>query len=101
MGKTIYISSRALHELLAGRVSQKKFLEDRGLIPTKTHPDAKNIFELRLHEGRMIKKIGIEKSETQDDDWVIFEFGEPDPAISQFKLPQTSVLKRLWNRFCS
>src|SRR3989338_7027759 len=82
---TISISARALHELLAGRVSQKRFLEGHRLIPTQTHPDDKNFFELRLREGKMFEEIRIEKSRMEDDDWIIFKFWKPDPAISPFK----------------
>jgi len=84
---TISISARALHELLAGRVSQKKFLEDHRLIPTQTHPDDKNFFELRLQEGRMIEEIEVERSKIEDDDWLIIKFRKPDPSISPFKPP--------------
>ena len=48
-------------------VEQKKFLQDHGLIPTKTHPDAKNTFKIRLSQGSLIEGIQIEKSETEED----------------------------------
>lgn len=84
---TISISSRALHELLAGRVTQKRFLEDHRLVPTQTHTDDKNFFELRLREGRMIEEIKVERSKIEDDDWLVIKFSDPDPAISQLKIP--------------
>lgn len=75
---TVRISSRGLHELLAGRVEQKKYLED--------HQYVKNFFESKLNEGKMIKEIKVEKSKEEDDDWLEIKFGEPDPAISDFKV---------------
>ncbi len=82
--KTAKISSRALLELLAGKVTQEKFLSDHNLTPTATHKDAVNFFNLRLGEGRMINDIRLEKSDTEDDDWIVIQFGDIDPSISSF-----------------
>lgn len=86
--KTAKISSRALLALLAGRIPQEKFLKDHGLISSERHRDAINLFELNLREGRLISEIRIEKSSDEDDDRIIIEFGNPDPAISPFAVPQ-------------
>jgi hypothetical protein len=83
--KTVRISARALLELLSGKVEQKKFLKDHRLIPTETHPDTKNIFEIRLNHGSLIDEIQIEKSEIEDDDWILIKFTDPDPAVSPFR----------------
>jgi len=84
---TIRIPARALLSLLAERVDHKKFLQDHHLAPTETHPDNHNFFDLKLREGRLIRDIEIEKSENEDDDWILIEFGEPDPAIYRFLSP--------------
>lgn len=98
---TIRISSRALHDLLAGRVDQKTFLEDHQLIPTQTRPTAINYFEFNLREGRMIEEIRVEKSKVKDDDWLVIKFGNPDSAISPFKLPSyywlLKIKQKLWS----
>jgi len=83
-GSTLKISSRSLLELLAGRINQDKFFKDYGFIPNEVHPNNKNIFELRLKEGRLIEDIKIEKSQDEDDDWIVIKFGNPDPAIYRF-----------------
>lgn len=57
--KTAKISSRALLELLAGKVTQEKFLSDHHFTPTATHKDAVNFFNLRLGEGRIINDIRL------------------------------------------
>jgi hypothetical protein len=52
-----------------------------------------NPFELRLREGRMITRIGVEVAE-ESDDWVTIEFGPPNPAISPFVVkPKSGSLK--------
>jgi hypothetical protein len=90
-GNTIRISARALLDLLAGRVSQKKFFEDHKLTPTETHKDAVNYFERSLKQGRLIDGIKLERSIDEDDDWIVIQFGNPDPAIARLVLPKTSV----------
>ncbi len=50
-----------------------------------------NPFAGYLQEGRMISAVHVEVSanEDDDDDWLVFEFGAPDPAISKFRrLPE-------------
>ena len=86
-GNAVRVSARALLDLLAGRVSQNKFLEDHQLIPTETHKDAVNYFERSLKQGRLINGIKLEKSIDEDDDWIIIQLGNPDPAIARFLLP--------------
>lgn len=87
-GKQIKMSSRALLELLSGQVDAAKFFE--------THHNfsfggtENNLFKLRAMEGCMFQNMRIEKCEDRDDDWIIFEFGEPDPAISPFRVPRRS-----------
>lgn len=85
-GNTIKISSRGLLELLAGRNELKQFLQDHGQAPTDTHPANQNYFALRFNEGRLIENVRIEKSADRDDDWIVFELGNPDPAISKYRI---------------
>lgn len=84
----IVISSRALMELLAGR---RDFAETSSLHgwevnghASKRSSDA-NPFERFLRQGRLPTSIKVLKTgESECDDWVEFEFGEIDPAITLF-----------------
>jgi hypothetical protein len=85
----IKISARALLELLAGKISQKEFFEAHGFSPSDLSPrQASNLFSNALSRGQLIDGISIERSETEDDDWITFELKGPDPAISPFKVPE-------------
>lgn len=79
---TIKISARALLELLAGKINQKKFFEDYRFFESMF---GGNYFSNRLQEGRLISNISLEKTD-KDDDWIIFAFGKSDPAVSKFVL---------------
>ena len=78
-GNKIKLSSRTILDLLAGNITYEEF------------PEAyKNYFKRRASEGKLIDEIKIEKApDEEDDDWLIIEFGEPDAAVSPFKMPDT------------
>jgi hypothetical protein len=78
------ISSRALHELLAGKVTCEAFMREHRFVEEDGRPGI-NPFAGYLNEGRMISTVHVDRSEAEDDDWLIFEFGEPDSAISKFR----------------
>lgn len=41
-----------------------------------------------LDEGRLFSNAEIEKGENEeDDDWLVFTFGESDAAVSPFRIP--------------
>lgn len=83
--KTLKISSRVLHELLAGRISSDRFMELHGWDASRPgNGFSGNLFKLTLESGRMIKTIRVEPGGDEDDDWLEFEFGAPDPAVSPF-----------------
>ena len=78
-GTSVKISARTILELLAGR---------------RTPSEINESFERPLKQGRMITGVRIEKSEDDtDDDWLTIEFGEPDPAISDFVVDPKSSAK--------
>ena len=81
-GKSMQLSSRALLDLLAGNITGEKFMADHGFAPGSDTP---NPFKRFLAQGRMICGIHVDRSESEDDDWVVFEFGDRDPAISDFR----------------
>jgi hypothetical protein len=87
-GRSIRISSRELQELLSGRRTVTDFNQAHRW---RAAADAGNIqlnpFERSLAEGRTIKNMRVEIDENDNDDWITFEFGSPDPAISPFVIP--------------
>lgn len=82
----VKISSRVIMELLSGRKSIEEFNGDYewdGKVQESKVLSMINPFESKIREGRLPIKISVEKS--LDDDWLEFEFGEPDAAVLDFK----------------
>ena len=77
----IKISARGLLELLSGQITQERFLKLHSWAPMA------NLFQNQLNQGRLITSITIENGGERDDDWAVIRFGEPDPAISPFRVP--------------
>ena len=83
-GEQITISARAVLELLAGAMTYERFAEVHGWSDGEFH-----MFRSRLASGQLFQSARIENlGEREDDDWLVFEFGPPDPAISEFRSPQ-------------
>jgi len=85
-GKKIRISSRELIEILAGLRTLEdngaKHIEARRSRPRQPNP-VQIAFLRKLQQGRLPAVITVLKTdEDDDDDWVEFEFGDRDPAIS-------------------
>jgi hypothetical protein len=81
--RTFKVSLRIIQELLGGRKDVKSFEVMHGL--------RRNPFLRNLDEGRLITKIEVEKgTPAEDDDWLIFTFGEPDPAMSPYRPPDSN-----------
>ncbi len=72
----IKISSRTLLDVLAGKISYDEFPDEY-----------KNFFNRKLTEKKLINELEFEKQSENDDDWIIFKFGEQDLAISPFTVP--------------
>lgn len=82
-GAQIKVSARAVLELLAGRMTYERFSELHRFGGNEV-----NIFASRLLSGQLIRATKLESTgATSDDDWLIFEFGPPDSAVSKFKVP--------------
>jgi hypothetical protein len=81
----IKISTRGLLELLSGQITQERFLKLHSWAPMA------NLFEAQLNQGRLITSITIENRGERDDDWAVIRFGEPDPAISPFRVPPECI----------
>jgi len=82
-GRSIQMSSRTFLELLAGKMSIDDFakhysIDQRGVL---------NPFMQKLQNGQLITGIKLIPHPDQDDDEIIIEFGDPDPAIGLFRKP--------------
>ena len=89
-GNTIKISARALTELLAGRIEPERFLKEHGLKPMVKEQNAIPFFDIQLQQGNTLKSAFIEPAEHKDDDWIVLEYGGPDPAMSGYRVPKNS-----------
>lgn len=83
-GDRIKVSARAVLELLAGAMTYERFADIHGWGEGRS-----GIFKSRLASGQLFSSAKIVRlGPGQDDDWLEFEFGSPDPAISAFQLTQ-------------
>lgn len=83
-GRTLKISSRSLISLLAGNLTLEEFLERYEWTPGSRHS---NPFAVARQHGQLIKSVKVEQDERHDDDWLVIEFGDPDPAVAPFSIP--------------
>lgn len=88
-GSKVRIGARELAEILAGR---RSILDDGIKFPERRtdKPRPPNlvqaVFDRKLREGRLPRSITVlHTGEDDSDDWIEFEFGDPDPAISLLK----------------
>ena len=89
--RTVRVPSRSLLSLLSGQMTPSEFLapfEDMGA-PTQTKK-IQNPFQRAVAEGRMITRLRIEPAINENDDWITFEFGDPDPLVSPFVAKQNA-----------
>jgi hypothetical protein len=86
--RKVKISARSLLGLLAGTVSQSDFFKAHGFVESDDTRYAINAFQRALKSGRLISNVSIEKVGSADDEWIIFELGDPDPAVMPFAIPQ-------------
>lgn len=81
--RKIRISSRLVLEILAGQRSFEEFESLHGW-----DRDGRNSFSAALARGAMFERVVVTPGGDEDDDWIEFEFGEPDPAITPFQAPR-------------
>jgi hypothetical protein len=86
-GNEIRISARELLDLLAGTLDQKRFAQLHTL-------GNGNIFSTFQAHGKMIKRAAVEHRPDDDDDWIVLEFGADDPAVSDFRVPNSTRPKK-------
>jgi hypothetical protein len=84
-GNKIKISSRMITEMFAGVLDFNKFDKDHKAMSSDNKNYITQFFLNQVMQGKMIRNVSIEKCQDEDDDWIEFEYGEPDPAISKFK----------------
>lgn len=82
-GISIRISSRALLDLLAGKIDPSKFTEDHWPAPDYPGTGRNNPFVKAIDWGMMIETLSIERKEDEDDDWITFKLA-PDVALKPF-----------------
>lgn len=96
---SVRLSSRAIQRLLAGETTLEQFFMMHGW-DHETGPS--NPFSRAIRGGQMIARTNVEPGGDNDDDWLVFTFGTPDPAISQFVVPEVdsgedwNILERSW-----
>jgi len=89
-GRSLRMSTRTLLELLAGKMPIDEFTKTHALDPrTPVNP-----FMQRLRNGQLITAISVHPQPDQDDDEVTIEFGDPDPAVSAFRMPARPPMRR-------
>jgi len=81
-GDTIRVSSRRVLDLLAGRVSTEQLARE-----AQGGHGSPRIFETFAKQGRTIQGVVFEACADKDDDWIVFQFGPPDPAVGPFRKP--------------
>lgn len=86
----VKISTRALLELLAGKVTQQEFFERHSFVPSELHPFPPHInpFTSGVKEELTISNVTFERTEAEDDDWIEFTLKAGDPAVSEFVVPK-------------
>ena len=88
-GNKIQMSAREFVETLAGirtlADNGAKNIEASRKMPPE-HSRLQSVFLRQLKEGRLPSAITVIKTDSDDsDDWIEFEFGDPDPAISPLR----------------
>ena len=77
-GKHIKMSAIGVLQLLAGNIGFADFAKAHGF-------DERNAFALASKAGRTIRNCRIESGGEEDDEYIVFEFGDADPALAPFK----------------
>lgn len=87
-GERLKISAREVLEILAGRTTVQDIneREDQLLGGPRTANSVPRLLESYLSRGQLPVSISLIKTDENDnDDWIEFEFGPPDPAITPFR----------------
>lgn len=82
--RSVKISLREMTEILAGRMTVESIRarHPQRMGESREFPDH---FERMLGQGRLPVSASVVPGEPEDDDWIEFTFGDPDPAISPFR----------------
>lgn len=86
MGSTrIRLSARVVLELLAGKISYEEFQRTYGWHPASERVHS-NPFAQALDRGQLFSAASVDPGGDADDDWLVFNFGTPDPAAGPFRI---------------
>jgi hypothetical protein len=88
-GNEVKISARELLDFLAGKINPKQFAEDHAV-------GDGNMFRVFRDQGKMIRRIWVERQPDKDDDWIVIQFSTGDPAVCDFKVPEVSEQSESW-----
>lgn len=82
--RSVKISLLEMTELLAGRMTVESIRarHPERVGESREFPDH---FKRMLAQGRLPVSASVVSGEPEDDDWIEFTFGNPDPAISPFR----------------
>ena len=78
---SLEVSLRAVMDYLGGRI-------DRNAFERIVNPGWPAQLKKWLDQGRSIESISVTKGTGEDDDGLLIQFGEQDPAISPFRVPK-------------
>lgn len=81
--KKVRLSARVVLSFLAGKISTEEFQRTYGWHPGSEYKH-QNPFANALERGQLFTASSVQSAGDADDDWLEFEFGSPDPAVSAF-----------------
>jgi hypothetical protein len=80
---SIRLSARAVLELLAGEISSEQFMKAHGFVESAGRRGW-NPLRALLRRGLLIDSVELEKTDSADDDWLVFRLRGPDAAVAPF-----------------
>ncbi|MGY3588507.1 hypothetical protein ACVIGB_002534 [Bradyrhizobium sp. USDA 4341] len=83
---SVSMSARRLLEILAGKYSPSDIDEICGGLVEPNVSGFPNPFKRALANGQLITDVSVESIGGRDDDRIVIKFGQPDPAVSAFRV---------------
>ena len=84
-GDSIRLSARAVLGLLAGNITSEQFMKAHGFVESAGRKGW-NPLRALVRRGMLIESVELEKTESADDDWLVFRLGGPDAAVAPFRV---------------
>jgi hypothetical protein len=82
--RTVSVSARWLLEVLAGEISLEDALKTYNRDVRASRGAHLNPFRALLESGRLPVTASVIHDPDADDDEIVLEFGDPDPAVAKF-----------------